>query len=186
MALAASVSDSAGTVSQVNFYEGSNFVSAAPVVSSGASVTLSHLAAGTYVFTAVASDSLGAVVTSDPLTNTVAAFARLVQVINFDALNTAGDRWGNQFEQLSGGFWGGVQQCDGGERDGGGQRGIGDGERGGGGVVAAELFYAGGVEPAGEFHAGVWDAAAGVWVDAGGVGGGIGRGVASAVDGDGV
>ena len=41
VALAASVSDSGGTVSQVNFYEGSNFVSAAAVVSNGASLTAS-------------------------------------------------------------------------------------------------------------------------------------------------
>ena len=54
-----------------------------------ASLTLNNLAAGTYVFTAEASDSSGAVVTSNPLTNTVAA-ATGVSVINFDVLNTAG------------------------------------------------------------------------------------------------
>ena len=93
VALVASVSDSEGTVSQVNFYEGSNFLSAMPVVSNGpsvtASLTLNNLAAGTYVFTAQASDSLGAVVTSNPLTNTVAA-SQGVKVMNFDVLNTAG------------------------------------------------------------------------------------------------
>ena len=56
-----------------------------------------------------------------------------------------------------------VEQCDGGDGDGGGQRGLGDGGRRSGGVFAAELFHAGGVEPAGEFHAGVPFAVAGVW-----------------------
>ena len=61
---------------------------------------------------------------------------------------------------------------------------IGRGQGRGGGVLAAELFHAGGFEPAGEFYPGVPLAAAGLWIYAGGVVGGVGRGVASAVDGD--
>jgi len=86
--LAAAVSDSGGTVSQVSFYEGSNFVSAAALSGGAASLTLNNLAAGTYVFTAVASDSIGAVRSSSPLTNTVAVKLGL-NVINFDVLDTS-------------------------------------------------------------------------------------------------
>ena len=86
--LGAAVSDSGGTVSQVNFYEGSNFISSAAVSQGAAALTLNHLAAGNYVFTAEASDSTGAVVASTPLTNTVTP-ATGVSVINFDVLNTS-------------------------------------------------------------------------------------------------
>ncbi|MGD0412501.1 MAG: immunoglobulin domain-containing protein [Verrucomicrobiota bacterium] len=86
--LGATVTDTVGTVSQVNFYEGSNFLSSAAVSGEAASLTLNHLAKGTYVFTAEASDSVGAVITSIPLTNTVAPVTG-VSVINFDQLDTS-------------------------------------------------------------------------------------------------
>jgi len=102
--LNAAVSDSLGTVSQVNFYEGSNFVSAVALSGGAASLTLNNLAAGTYVFTAVASDSLGAVRTSIPLTNTVTP-VQGVNVINFDQLNTsAGSVGGTLLSNYLAGF----------------------------------------------------------------------------------
>ncbi|MGA2541554.1 MAG: Ig-like domain-containing protein, partial [Verrucomicrobiota bacterium] len=86
--LNATVTDSLGTVSQVSFYEGSNFVSAVALSGGAASLTLNNLAAGSYVFTAVASDSLGAVSSSSPLSIMVTPVPG-VNVINFDQLNTS-------------------------------------------------------------------------------------------------
>jgi hypothetical protein len=86
--LNATVSDSAGTVSEVNFFEGSNLVSAVPLNGGMATLTLRDLAAGTYTFTAVASDNAGATSGSLPVTVTVTPVIGL-SVINFDALNTS-------------------------------------------------------------------------------------------------
>jgi uncharacterized repeat protein (TIGR03803 family) len=87
--LSAGVSDSLAAVTNVQFYEGANLLGAVTPAGGAAGWALHNLAAGSYVFTAVASDALGAVVTSSGLDLAVGAGAGL-GVINFDSLDTSG------------------------------------------------------------------------------------------------
>lgn len=67
--ITADASDSDGSVTQVDFYRGSNVIGTA--TSAPYSVTWNNVAAGSYALTAVATDNLGATVTSAPVNVTV-------------------------------------------------------------------------------------------------------------------
>jgi choice-of-anchor C domain-containing protein len=86
--LSATVADSLAEVTNVDFYEGPDLLGSVAPSGGVAQWTLNDLAAQGYVFTAVASDSLGVVAESAPLALTVGAGADL-QVINFDSLDTS-------------------------------------------------------------------------------------------------
>jgi Bacterial Ig domain/Protein of unknown function (DUF642) len=86
--LRAAVNDSLAIVTNVQFYEGANLLGSAVPSSGVAVLTLSSVAAGNYTFTAVASDSNGAAVTSSGLPVAVSVGAG-VGVINFDSLDTS-------------------------------------------------------------------------------------------------
>ncbi|MGA2749679.1 MAG: Ig-like domain-containing protein [Verrucomicrobiota bacterium] len=92
MTLTATASEPDGQISRIDFYEGQNYLGSAVAPALGsltnASLRLANLAAGTYTFTAVATDNSDAVRSSDALNVTVAATAN-VQVINFDTLDTS-------------------------------------------------------------------------------------------------
>ena len=86
--LSATVSDTAGAVTNVAFYEGANLLGMAAPAGKVAVWTLQNVAAGSYVFSAVASDNVGAAKTSGNLNVTVGGGAG-VGVINFDSLDTS-------------------------------------------------------------------------------------------------
>ena len=89
LGLSALATNSLGmTVTEVDFYEGSSFVSRVTPSKGAAALTLYDLAAGSYQFTAVASDASGAVSSSPPLSVLVTPVTGL-SVINFDVLNTS-------------------------------------------------------------------------------------------------
>lgn len=67
--ITADASDSDGSVAQVDFYRGSNVIGTA--TSAPYSVTWNNVPAGSYALTAVATDNLGATVTSAPVNVTV-------------------------------------------------------------------------------------------------------------------
>jgi acid phosphatase type 7 len=69
IAIAASANDSDGSVTQVDFYGGSTLIGS--VTSAPFAVTWNNAAAGSYALTAVATDNLGATVTSAPVNITV-------------------------------------------------------------------------------------------------------------------
>ena len=98
----ATADDSDGTISQIAFYLGNNFIGSGS--SSPASVTLGNLAAGTYTFKAVATDNAGATRSSTPVTITVNPTAG-TSVINFDSLNaSAGNVNGSALSNYLAGF----------------------------------------------------------------------------------
>jgi choice-of-anchor C domain-containing protein len=90
--LAAQASDSAGSIVEIDFYEGQTLLDSVLAGEGGpltqASFSLTNIAAGAYTFTAVATDNNGAVRSSTALPVTVSAVAG-VNVINFDSLPTA-------------------------------------------------------------------------------------------------
>lgn len=88
----AAANDSDGTISQISFYRGLNFVETVATADE-ATTTLANLAAGTYTVRAVARDNGGAVRSSAPVTFTVTN-APGVSVINFDWANASGGNIG--------------------------------------------------------------------------------------------
>jgi hypothetical protein len=82
--LTAAASETGGIISQIDFYEGENLLGTA-TATTNATLGLTNVAAGTYTFTAVASDGAN-VRSSEPLNVNVAASAGIT-VINFDALD---------------------------------------------------------------------------------------------------
>ncbi|HWD18888.1 MAG TPA: immunoglobulin domain-containing protein [Verrucomicrobiae bacterium] len=85
--LAASASIQIGNVTNLDLFEGGNFLRSFPAAAG--SLTLSNLASGTYQFTAVATDDNGDIRSSSPATVTIASNPG-VSVINFDALDASG------------------------------------------------------------------------------------------------
>ena len=84
--LVAAASEIGGVISQIDFYEGENLLGTA-TATTNATLGLTNVAAGTYTFTAVASDGVN-VRSSEPLSVNVAASAG-ISVINFDALDAS-------------------------------------------------------------------------------------------------
>jgi phage/plasmid primase-like uncharacterized protein len=106
--LIAAASETGGVISQIAFYEGQNLLGTA-TATTNAALGLTNVAAGTYAFTAVASDGTN-VRSSTPLYVNVAASTGL-NVINFDALDaTAGAVGGAPLSNYLAGF--GVSLAD--------------------------------------------------------------------------
>jgi hypothetical protein len=85
VSLVAQVGDSLATPTGISFYEGQNLLGTiAPGGTGSFAFAVNNLAAGTYTFTAAATDSAGAARTSNPLTVTIQNTAG-ISVINFDA-----------------------------------------------------------------------------------------------------
>jgi hypothetical protein len=100
--LTAAASETGGVISQIDFYEGQNLLGTV-TGATNASIGLMNLAAGTYSFTAVASDGTFSR-TSAPLNVNVAAAAGIT-VINFDALDaSAGAVGGKALSNYLAGF----------------------------------------------------------------------------------
>jgi len=73
IAINATAADSDGTVSQVQFYQGTTLI--ATVTTAPYAITWNNVAAGTYSLTAKATDNAGATTTSSPVSLTVSAAA---------------------------------------------------------------------------------------------------------------
>ncbi len=71
VALSANAADSDGTITKVDFYQGTTLIGTA--TSAPYTYTWTNVAAGTYAITAVATDNLGVATTSTPVTITVNA-----------------------------------------------------------------------------------------------------------------
>ena len=91
--LSATASDSDGSISQVDFYNGTTLIGtvlsgSAGDTGSGYTATWSNVAPGTYQLTAKATDNNGARVTTTPVTVTVNATAATIYYIHPDHLGT--------------------------------------------------------------------------------------------------
>ena len=91
--LSASASDNDGSISQVDFYNGTTLIDtvlsgSAGDTGSGYTTTWSNIAPGTYQLTAKATDNNGARVTTTPVTVTVKATAATIYYIHPDHLGT--------------------------------------------------------------------------------------------------
>jgi RHS repeat-associated protein len=84
--LSATAADSDGTVAKVDFFQGATPIGTA--TSAPYSASVANLAAGSYSFTAVATDSSGAVTTSAAVAITVSAVQAKMYYVHTDHLNT--------------------------------------------------------------------------------------------------
>lgn len=84
--VSATAADSDGTVAKVDFFQGATLIGTA--TSAPYSASVANLAAGSYSFTAVATDSSGAATTSAAVAITVSAAQAKLYYIHTDHLNT--------------------------------------------------------------------------------------------------
>ena len=84
--ISANAADSDGTISKVDFYNGATLMSTATVAPY--SVTLAGFTAGSYTFTAVATDNNNASTTSAPVSISIVSGGAQVYYIHTDQLNT--------------------------------------------------------------------------------------------------